>query len=86
MRPLRRLTHKNASGSELKRFKAPIVKYFSESDLKEHQGDASKDKLSFLLMEHGQPVTSRSGALPLAVRKCSKIEKEFFCPGPWYTA
>lgn len=54
-----------------------LLKYFSESGPAEGQGDASKDGLGFLLLQHGQPVTSRSGALPVAERQYSQIGKEF---------
>ena len=57
--------------------KPPVLKYFNESGLAEGQGDASKDGLGFLLLQHGQPVTSRSGALPVAERQYSQIGKEF---------
>ena len=50
--------------------KAPELKYFKKGDPKEGQGDASKNGLDFLLMQHGEPVT-----LLLAERKYSKIEK-----------
>ena len=36
--------------------------------------------LSFLLMQHIQPVTSCDGALPLAMRTYSQIEKESLAP------
>ena len=57
--------------------KPPVLKYFNESGLAEGQGDASKDGLGFLLLQHGQQVTSRSGALPVAERQYSQIGKEF---------
>ena len=60
--------------------KALVLKYFSEGDLTEDQGDASKVMLSFLLMQHIQPVTSCDGALPLAMRTYSQIEKESLAP------
>ena len=50
--------------------KAPELKYFRKGDPTEGQGDASKNRLDFLLIQHGEPVT-----LPLAERKYSKIEK-----------
>ena len=36
-----------------------------------------KDELGFLVLQYGQPVTSRSGALPVAEREYSQIGKEF---------
>ena len=60
--------------------KALVLKYFSEGDLTEDQGDDSKVMLSFLLMQHIQPVTSCDGALPLAMRTYSQIEKESLAP------
>ena len=57
--------------------KPPVLNYFNESGLAEGQGDASKDGLGFLLLQHGQRVTSRSGALPVAERQYSQIGKEF---------
>lgn len=60
--------------------KALVLKYFSEGDLTEDQGDASKVMLSFLLIQHIQPVTSCDGALPLAMRTYSQIEKESLSP------
>ncbi|RMX51862.1 hypothetical protein pdam_00018467 [Pocillopora damicornis] len=36
--------------------------------------------------KHGKPVTSISMALQAAERKYSQIERQFFCPGPWYGA
>ena len=50
--------------------KAEELKYFRKGDPTEGQGDTSKNRLDFLLMRHGEPVT-----LPLAERKYSKIEK-----------
>ena len=50
--------------------KAPELKYFRKGDPTEGQGDASKNRLDFLLIQQGEPVT-----LPLAERKYSKIEK-----------
>ena len=50
--------------------KAPELKYFRKGDPTEGQGDASKNRLDFLLIQQGEPVT-----LPLAERKFSKIEK-----------
>ena len=50
--------------------KAPELKYFRKGDPIGGQGDASKNRLDFLLIQHGEPVT-----LPLAERKYSKIEK-----------
>ena len=44
--------------------KAPELKYFRKGD-----PDASKNRLDFLLIQQGEPVT-----LPLAERKYSKIE------------
>ena len=52
-----------------------LLKYFSESGPAEGQGDASKDGFGFLILQHGQPVTS--GALLVVERKYSQIEKEF---------
>lgn len=60
--------------------KAPVLKYFSESDLPKNLGDASKDALGFVQMQHGKPVTSVRRALTVAERRYSKIEKELFCP------
>ena len=60
--------------------KAPLLKYFSESDLTENLGDASKDGLQFLQMQHGQPGKSLTGALAVAERKYWQIEKEFLAP------
>ena len=57
--------------------KSPVLKYFSESRPAEGPRDASKDGLGFLLLRHGQPVTSRRGALPVAERQYSQIGKEF---------
>ena len=45
--------------------KAPVLKYFSESDLTENPGEASKDALAFVLMLHGQPVTCEKWADPV---------------------
>ena len=86
--PLSRLTHKNAEwiwtreqedafekGKEAV-VKAPVLKYFSESDPTEGQGDASQNGLGFVSMQHGQPVTFASTALTLVERKYSQIEKE----------
>ena len=50
--------------------KAPELKYFRKGDPTEGQGDASKNRLDFLLIQQGEPVT-----LPFAERKYSKIEK-----------
>lgn len=50
--------------------KAAELKYFRKGDPTEGQGDTSKNRLDFLLMRHGEPVT-----LPLAKRKYSKIDK-----------
>ena len=50
--------------------KAPELKYFRKGGPTEGQGDASKNKLDFLLIQQGEPVT-----LPLAERKYFKIEK-----------
>ena len=50
--------------------KAPELKYFRKGNPTEGEGDASKNRLDILLMQHGEPVT-----LPLAERKYSKIEK-----------
>ena len=55
--------------------KAPILNSFSKSDLTEGQEEASKDGFGFLLMQHGQPVKFRSGALSVAERKYSQAEK-----------
>ena len=55
--------------------KAPILNYFRKSDLTEGQEEASKDGFGFLLMQHGQPVKFRSGALSVAERKYSQVEK-----------
>ena len=54
-----------------------LLKYFNESGPAEGQGDASKDGFGFLILQHGQPVTSTSGALLVVERKYSQIEKEF---------
>ena len=86
--PLRRLTHKDAewiwSHEQEDAFerikeaviKAPVLKYFSENDPTEGQGDASQDGLGFVLMQYGQPVTFASRALTPAERRYSQIEKE----------
>ena len=86
--PLCHLTHKNAEWTwtheqeeVFERIKdavsqAPVLKYFSESDPTEGQGDASKDGLGFVLMQLGQPVTFVSRALAPTERKYSQIEKE----------
>ena len=50
--------------------KAPELKYFRKGDPTEGQGDASENRLDFLQIQHGEPVT-----LPLAERKYSKMEK-----------
>ena len=50
--------------------KAAELKCFRKGDPTEGQGDTSKNRLDFLLMRHGEPVT-----LPLAKRKYSKIDK-----------
>jgi len=50
--------------------KSTRLKYFRKGDPTEGQGDASKDRLEFLLIQQGEPVT-----LPLAERKYFKIEK-----------
>ena len=50
--------------------KTPELKYFRKGDPTKGQGDASKNRLDLLLMQHGEPVT-----LPLAERKYSMIEK-----------
>ena len=50
--------------------KAAELKYFRKGDPTEGQGDASKNRLDFLLIQQGEPVT-----LPLPERKYSKIEK-----------
>ena len=50
--------------------KTPELKYFRKGDPTKGQGDESKNRLDFLLMQHGEPVT-----LPLAERKYSMIEK-----------
>ena len=39
--------------------------------------EMSKDGFGFLILQHGQPVTSTSGALLVVERKYSQIEKEF---------
>ena len=54
--------------------KAPVLKYFSESDLAENLVEASKDALGFLLMLHGQLVTCGGGSIRLAEGKYSQIE------------
>ena len=54
-----------------------LLKYFSESGPAEGQGDASKVGFGFLILQHGQPVTSTSGAPLVVERKYSQIEKEF---------
>ena len=86
--PLRRLTHKGAEwiwGHEqevaFERIKeavvkAPVLKYFNESDPTECQGDASQGGLGFVVMQCGQPVTFASRALTPAERRYSQIEKE----------
>ena len=87
--PLRRLTHKGAEwiwGHEqevaFERIKeavvkAPVLRYFNESDPTECQGDASQGGLGFVVMQCGQPVTFASRALTPAERRYSQIEKEF---------
>ena len=87
LEPLRRLLRKNAwwiwtheQKDAFKEFKdavskAPVLNYFSKSDQTGGQDDASKDGFGFLLMQHGQPVTYRSGALSMAERKYSQVEK-----------
>ena len=55
--------------------KAPVLNYFSKSDPTGGQEDASEDGFGFLLMQHGQPVTYRSGALSVVERKYSPVEK-----------
>lgn len=60
--------------------KAPLLKYFSESDLPKNLGDVPKDALGFVKMQHGKPVTSVRVALPVGERRYSQIEKELFCP------
>ena len=87
LEPLRRLLRKNAwwiwtheQKDAFKEFKdavskAPVLSYFSKSDPTRGQEDASKDGFCFLLMQHGQPVTCRSGALSVAERKYSQVEK-----------
>ena len=50
--------------------KAPVLKYFRKGDPKQGRGDASKNRLDFTLMQHGETLT-----LPLAERKDSNIEK-----------
>ena len=37
--------------------KAPELKYFRKGDPTEGQGDASKNRLDFLLIQQGEPVT-----------------------------
>lgn len=51
--------------------KAPVLKYFSKSDLTENLRDAFKDGLGFLQMQHGQFVTPRSRVFPMAEREYS---------------
>ena len=51
---------------------APELNYFRKGDPTEGQGDASKNRLDFLLMQHDEPET-----LSLAERKYSKIGKKF---------
>ena len=87
---MRRLTRNIAGGSGLMSrkdvfekikdtvSKAPVLKYFSESDLTENPGEASKDALAFVLMLHGQPVTCRSGPIRLAEGKYLQIGSEFW--------
>ena len=86
--PLRRLTNKDVEwtwGHEeevaFERIKgavvkAPVLKYFNESDPTECQGDASQGGLGFVVMQCGQPVTFASRALTPAEKRYSQIEKE----------
>ena len=53
-----------------------MLRYFSENDPTEGQGDASQDGLGFVLMQYGQPVTFTSRALTPAERRYSQIEKK----------
>ena len=46
--------------------KVPAVRYFTEIDLTEGQGDASKDGLGLVLKQLDQPVTFANRALMLA--------------------
>ena len=88
MRAITRLTHKDAEwiwsheqedafeGINEAVVKEPVLKYFSENDPTEGQGDASQDGLGFVLIQYGQPVTFASRALTPAERRYSQIEKE----------
>ena len=51
---------------------APELNCFRKGDPTEGQGDALKNRLDFLLMQHDEPET-----LSLAEREYSKIEKKF---------
>ena len=87
LEPLRRLLRKNAwwiwTHEQIDAFKefkdavskAAVLSYFSKSDPTRGQEEVSKDGFCFLLMQHGQPVTYRSGALSVADRKYSQVEK-----------
>ena len=56
--------------------KAPVLKHFSESDVVEGQGDASKDGFDFLLMQNSKLVKSASHeSPPTRERKYYQSEK-----------
>ena len=72
--PLRRLTRRNASGSELMSETKPSKR--STTLLKNHQYSSASARVDQQrAKDHGQPVISGRGALPLAERKYSQIEK-----------
>ena len=72
--PLRRLTRRNASGSGLMSETKPSKR--STTLLKNHQYSSASARVDQQrAKDHGQPVISGRGALPLAERKYSQIEK-----------
>ena len=71
---LRRLTRRNASGSGLMSETKPSKR--STTLLKNHQYSSASARVDQQrAKDHGQPVISGRGALPLAERKYSQIEK-----------